>query len=713
MTRNTRGALVAAAVALATIAAALWFLRADDARGAVELDAAAVVRARTATELEPTITSPHAAADSSGARAEVQPAIESPAGRIGPTLVVARVTAAETGLPVPHVYITAWRENGTILATPQKIQTDEGGQAEIEVEPQVPLIVSAQGNGLDTSSANVAIPPLAAGERRAVSLTVLTREDLVVHGIVLRRDTREPIVNVTVETMPVRHSGPGPRATTGNDGHFRLSVRSFATASLRYEHPDFGMALSPARAGHEEASRALEILLEPCASIRTTIVAADGADTDGWSAVATTQPWAIEQPNGSWVSGPAELRWTANVDAGVALVARVPARAPIELEIRRGSRAIWHSREPIVLVPGEVRELECRTGEASIHGVVREADGTPAASVEMRVGPAREMTSKYIGTNDRHGTALTTTDEDGAYRFESLQPGAWLVGPAPSARDGIDARRDPAPIAQRVVLEPGGIGVRHDVTLVRGLVITGNVVMPDAKLAPLARVTATNNGGVTWTETITDQDGNFTVGPLIPGTWRLQAQGRDASPSDANDFAAGTEGIVLRLGAEARFTVRVRDDAGLALADALVSVGSSEGRGNVYSVQTDAQGLAHFGNLVAATYNVVATTNDGRYAAQREVVIVEGSTVEVQLVARAEGRARLRFEGPGESALVIVIADRMLVRYISLTRGAAVDVAGPVGDVELQLQVDGKRHDKKVVLGREPGHDIVFDGVWK
>lgn len=713
MTRSARGALLAAAVAVATILAALWFLRAEDARGAVDLVGAAGARPATASALEAAIDPRHEPAAPAAARVEATASDAAMPSATGPTLVLARVTAAETGLPIAHVFVTAWRENGTVLATPQEIETDESGLAEIEVEPRVPLVVSAQGDGRNTANANVSIPPLEPGERREVALAVLTREDLVVHGVVLRRDTREPIANVSVESVPTKRRGTSLRATTGNDGRFQIAVRSFATASLRYEHAEFGTALSPARAGHEDASRALEILLEPCASIRVTVIAVDGSDTTNWAAVATTPPWSIEQPNGSWVSRPIEVQWLGFVQGGAAVVAHLPAHAPLDIELRSGSRPVWHAREPIVLVPGEVREIACRTGEASIFGIVREADGSPAAGVEMRVGASTADSVSYVGANSRAGTALTTTDANGAYRFEGLEPGAWRVGPAPAKREDVDPRRDPAPVAQQVVLEPGGAGVRHDVTLVRGLVVAGSVVSADGKPAAGARVSATNNQGFTYAEAFADEGGSFTVGPLCAGTWRVHAIANGASPSEPIEVAAGAEDVVLRLSGEARFAVRVRDEAGNPLVAAMVSMGASNGQGLYTSMPTDAAGLADFGNLVADTYKIAVTTDDGRYAAQRDVLLAEGSSVEVPIVAAPGGRARLRFDGPGETALAIVIADRMLVRVFLLTRGAAVNIAGPLGEVEVQLQIGEKRHDRKVVLAREAGPEIVFDGGWK
>lgn len=716
MKTSTRGAWIAAACALLVVASAIWFVRADAAHEVAGPDALAPreVRGDDVAALVESARTGDASAPDAGPRTRAAGVATSAAPSAGPALLLARVTGIETGEPIAHVYVTAWRENGTILATPQEIETDESGLAELEVEHSVPLVVSAQGDGRNTSNARLDIAPLAPGERREVALSVLTREDLVVHGVVMRRDTREPIADVTVDTQPVRRSGPGPRAITANDGTFRIAVRSFATWSLRYEHAEYGTALSPARPGHEDASRRIEILLDPCATIRALVRAADGSDTTDWSAVASASPWSIEQPNGSWVAGPGEVRWTANVASdGIALVTRLPARAPIDLEIRRGSRAVWNSREPIVLAPGEVREIECRAGAAAIHGYVREIDGTPAPNVEMRVAPALAGSAAYVETRLRAGTALATTDAEGAYRFEGLEPGAWSVGPAPAQAGERDPLRDPAPIAQRVVLEAGGAGVRHDVVLVRGLVVAGRVEHADGRAARDAVVLASNDDDASTLDARCDADGAFVIGPLVRGPWKVHAYANGSSPSRPVVVQAGAEDVVLRLRAESRLAVVVRDEAGEPVGDAFVGIVPSGGLGEALMQQSDADGRAEFAGLQPDAYGIAASTHDGRYAAQPDVVLVQGVAREVALVLRPGGRASVRFDGPGNAAVVVVSDRGALVRTLSIVRGATADFVGPVGEVDVQLHVGGKTYARRVALAREPGVAIVFDGAWR
>ncbi|MCY2960082.1 MAG: carboxypeptidase-like regulatory domain-containing protein [Planctomycetota bacterium] len=709
-----RPILVLVVLVLIALAAWLAFERGPGAVALVPTPAPTSAQTALEGELAPAGSPVALPIDLAPVRIEAATAADAAAAVPGPTRILARVTAIETGEPLEHVFVTAWRDGGTILATPQEIETDEEGLAEIEVEPGVPLIVSAQGDGRNTATANVPIPALTPGERRSVALSILTREDLVVCGVVLRRDTREPIAGVGVEAVAMFRGGPAPRANTANDGTFRIAVRSFATASLRYKHPEFGTALSPARAGHEGPASALEILLEPSASIRALVDAAGGADTRGWTAVASTPPWTIEQPSGSWVSGPNEVSWIATVDGGgVVVLPRLPAHAPLGLTLRRGSTEVWHAREPIVLAPGEARSIEINMGGGGIHGVVREADGSPAAGVRLRA-VAAPANGSGEPADFENGTAITAHSEpDGAYRFDGLEPGGWLVGPAllPSGQE--DPRRDPAPTAVRVEFEHPDVDVRHDIVLVRGVAIAGRVVHADGRAGKGAWVAA--DARETWSVrgVWADADGSFVIGPLRKGPWAVRAIAAGGLASEPAVVDAGREDLVLTLVEQATLCVEVQDESGLPIADAPVTLVHADGRGDARTIPTDASGIATFLDMDPVAYHLAASTDDGRFGAGRDLVPAGSGVTRVVLVARPGGRARLRFDGPGDSGVALVVDRGLLVQTGSLVRGKVFEITGPLGDVELQVHVGGKRYDKRVALGREPGADIVFDGGWR
>ncbi len=715
MKRAQQRALAATSIVLvALVILAVWFLRAEPAVPEVESTFANAPHSVRPADLEigGRATRPTEAASST--RAEVQAAPADPSARNGPALVIARVTAIETGEPVAHVFVTAWRDAGTVLATPQEIETDESGTAEIEVEPDVGLIVSAQGDGRRTGTANLPIAALSRGERREVALAVCTQEDLVLHGVVLRRDTREPIAGVLVTGAPRRRNGLAPETKTANDGAFQLALRSFATISVRYEHPDYGTAVTLIAGLSDASTTAIEILLEPCAAVRAQIVSADGADTSEWIAVASTARTSIAQPSSAWAQDALVASWFAGVGSnGIALLERLPAHAPLALEIRRGSRTVWQSSSDVVLEPGEVREMQIRVGASAIVGVVREQSGEPASGVEIRAGPARDRAREFVMAPDRTLRASATTDSVGSYRLEGLAMGAWLVGPAPVPYRESDPRRDPTPIAERVVLDSADVDAQHDITLERGEVIAGRVERSDGSAANGARVQALFGPSAGSVDTFTNADGTFVIGPLSAGAWDLFAIATDGANSPAQRVESGSEGVKLVIGVPSTFSVRIVGEGGAPIPLATVSVVAADGKGDLISSPTDTRGFCELRTLASGVYNVSAVTPDGRFAAERDVVLAAGGSVAIELVAVIAGRARLRFDGPTDTALVLVFDSGLVVQTSVVTRGASLDIYGPVGTVEVHLHYGDKSDIKSVALARGSVPALVFDGNWR
>lgn len=715
MKSGQQRALVATSLALVVLVVlAIWFLRADPTARDVEPQFTGAAHSVPPVDLHAAERAPRTTEVAQSTREEVQRVPGDPLARPGPTLVIARVTSVETGEPVAHVYVTAWRDAGTVLATPQEIETDESGTVEIEVEPDVELIISAQGDGRLTGTANLPISALSVGETREVALAVRTQEDLVLHGVVLRRDTREPIAGVQVSGEPRRRNGPAPSTSTANDGAFRLAVRSYATISVRYEHADYGTAVTLIAGLGDSSTAALEVLLEPCAAVRAHVVAADGADTSEWSAVATTTRAALAQPSHSWMDGSEVARWFAGVGSnGIALLDRLPAHAPLALEIRRGSRTVWQSSGDLVLEPGEVREVHVRVGGSAIVGVVREQSGEPASGVEIRAGPAGDRAHEFVAAPDSARRATVTTDSSGAYRLEGLGPGAWMVGPAPIPSDESDPRRDPAPISERVVLESADADAQHDITLERGAVIAGRVEHSDGSAAHGARVQALfgTNAGIAGA--FANPDGTFVIGPLSAGAWDLFAIGFDSANSPVVRAETGSEGVKLVLRVPSTFSVRVVDESGAPVPFATVSVIAADGKGDVISSPTDARGFVELRTLATGVYNVAAVTPDGRFAAERDVALTAGGSVARELVPVPAGRARLRFEGPTDTAFVAVLERGLVLQVSVVTRGAWLEIAGPIGAVNIRIQYGDKSDTKSVSLARGSGPELVFDGNWR
>ncbi len=626
-----------------------------------------------------------------------------------PTLLLVRVTAVETDDPVEHIRINAWGEKTLLVLGSQALETDEEGFVEMEVEPGFALIVIAQGDGRTTGNAQVHIEALKPGESRSIALAIVTRPDLVLHGIVLQRDTREAISGVVVEPESLLPSGPIRGAVTGNDGRFQLALRSFAIAALRYEHPEFATALSPARAGHDRLETPLEILLDRAASIRVLVATKRGESTSAWTLTATAQAADLVQPGDGRDIGVAPLEWFARADTRLE---RLPPKVRLYVEIRDGARVAWRAAEPIVLSPGEERLLEGDVGFGSLSGFVREADDEPARNVEIAIVPAAlEGNRRILGSPPLD--VMTTSLDDGSYRFDEIPLGSWFVFPAGETGFSPHGRRTLVPLAERFEIRHDGDRVVHDIVLVRGLSIVGRVVDATGNGVVRAAVHGRHESILGNVEVLTAPDGSFELHPLSPGTWMLGAAAGGAFPVETVPVAAGAHDVVLTLDGGLRLIVEVHDELDAPVRDAIVNVHAADGSGSSYGYTTDASGTVIHTNFIPAAVHVAVTTPDGRFASMRDLVVVPGRETRLRLRVEHGGRARLRFDGPGASAHVLV-HDRQLVVYMgTIASGREIDITGPIGEVEVQLTVKGKLQERTIALEREPRTTVVFDGSWK
>jgi len=626
-----------------------------------------------------------------------------------PTLILVRVTAVETGDPVEHVRVNAWGVETLLVLGSQALETDEEGFVEMEVSPGFALLVNAQGDGRTIGNAQVRIDALQPGERRQIALSVATRPDRVVHGIVLRRDTREAIPGVVVEAESILLSDGGPRVVTGNDGAFQMELLSFVTAALRFDHPEFGTALSPVRANHDRPEDSIEILLDRAASIRVIVATTQSQGISSWILFANTQAAEVVQPSDAWDTRATPLEWSASV---ATRLEGLPAKAQLFVEIRDGTRVAWRSMEPIVLTPGEDRVIECSIGSGQLEGVVRDSEGNPARGIKIAIRIASLEGQRRILDAETFDVTTTSLD-DGSYRFESVPLGSWFVFPAHDSWASPHSNRTSVRLAERIEIQRDGERVVHDIVLIPGLWIAGRVVDANGNGIEGATVHGRHESILGTVQTRTLLGGAFWLAQLAPGTWTLSASAPRLSPVIDARFPAGTLDVMLTLGADTRVVVEVRDELDAPIHGATVNIHASDGKGSAYSYTTDASGTVIHADFVTTAVHVVATTSDGRFAALRDLAVVPGRDARATLRVERGGRARLRFDGPGTSALVLAL-DRSVCMYIgTVVNGREIDITGPIGEVDLQLHVNGKRHDRAIRLEREPQSTVVFDSGWK
>jgi len=168
-----------------------------------------------------------------------------------------------------------------------------------------------------------------------------------------------------------------------------------------------------------------------------------------------------------------------------------------------------------------------------LFGVLQTPDGRPAEGIEVHASSAMPRNEIHVtrpsGNGERYfwTTASDTvvTAADGRFRIGVVTPG--------SATLSIYPDKDFAPLSMELYDKRGDLGV---VKLQRGIVVKGRVADVDGK--PLADVQVE---AVTWApgteyeqaftrEAITDAQGNFVLGTLPPGEFRLEPKPHYESP---------------------------------------------------------------------------------------------------------------------------------------------------------------------------------------
>lgn len=197
----------------------------------------------------------------------------------------------------------------------------------------------------------------------------------------------------------------------------------------------------------------------------------------------------------------------------------------IEVDGRSGgmAREYWPDAaslpgaDVVTLAPRErVAGHDVQLGWAgTLDGTAHEAGGDPAVGVDVRLSVWDDGLGRYVGLDD--GEPNVQTDEDGHWRIASVTPGTYRVSAGPSATCGIG--------------KVEGVEVRAkqtttvDITMPLGASISGTIT--DHLGLPVqtgVEAHAWSEDGGEWRGVIgaeSDANGDYTLGPLAPGTYRV------------------------------------------------------------------------------------------------------------------------------------------------------------------------------------------------
>lgn len=497
-------------------------------------------------------------------------------------------------------------------------------------------------------------------------------------GTVVDAATHEPVADADVEAG-------GEHARTDGGGAFRIPK----LAAGRYKPTataigGYGETTESVRLGLGEHVSGLVIAIHPVAVVAGHIIA---------DAAAGPQPCGAGEGE-VWLSryGGVTFYIGRTLDDGQILLEGV---VPGTYEVKARCRH-WLSRAPypdVVVGDSDVDDLAWHVSpSARVAGRVRARSGEPIAGATVSLKAA-----------DSVSFGQAETGADGTFTADGLRPGAVTVGViadgflAPPA--AVATAASATPPSCEVVLDRGG-GIAGLVVDAQGQPLAGVRVAA----APVPDTTGLDGGGGR-----SDRTGAFTIGPLLPGAYRVQV---DAENDDVFATSPAVDVTVAQnASAEVRLVAtvpggalegRVVDGRGAPVTDAYVTalLEAIDDDGHAWRPHytwtspkrlVGADGSFHVGTLAPGMYSVRAARPGGGEATVAHLALGARATVVIQPTGLLAGVV-VSASGAPVTDVVVTATDRVrdLAREerVYFTGGAFALRDLPAGDYKLTVNND-------------------------
>ena len=305
--------------------------------------------------------------------------------------------------------------------------------------------------------------------------------------------------------------------------------------------------------------------------------------------------------------------------AGSASWTRAPARGG---EASSHTSAGAERPEPRAVAECKLTGTLCDQHGRALQGLELELRECPTAGDRACWGDA------LAGLSASESLATVAGGADGSFAFVDVPEGGWALFVRGSHE---------VPQAVYFFRIAADQRARHlPLVLARGLRLRGRVLGPGGEPVTGAQLVAAGLDASFHQRARSSDDGTFTLGPLLEGRYRLEANGAEHHGTATGVVFAGEE-VEVQLEPGGVLDVCIRDEVGLPVTVQLLLQGAT--------TRTAAGSRIRLARLTPGLHELLARTTDGRMAVQRLLVEPGVAPVPMYVVVRPACELQLRLAG--------------------------------------------------------------------
>jgi hypothetical protein len=423
---------------------------------------------------------------------------------------------------------------------------------------------------------------------------------------------------------------------------------------------------------------------------------------------------------------------------GEAVFTGLPSGVPFDAELWTEQRLILRDPPPTVFEPGKESAKEWRLGSGcTVSGRVVDDAEKPVSGQTLWLtqqgvfASHSDLRASLDWGNEDRASHLATTDGDGRFWIEDVSPGRWWLGVAPqpfrwSHSDPIDVEAI-APVAEAFQVDADRRTLEIVLRVHRGLFIRGRTVDPDGNpvLAGISAMSTASGSNFEAFGSADSETGEFEIGPLEPGEYRLHATpypvselrarrgepGTPLAPNESLTVLAGSVDVVISFepGGSIRAKAR-RADTGADVPARFQLAPTEHPERCHYMGVGGPIDSAHFMSLTPGSYFVSAVTPDGRVGCVRDLLLGAGQRMnDVDVRVEPGAHLKLRYVGTNdEFAQVTILSGGVVFGGDGIEKGTTSTFVAPAGKVKVRWQAGSEHLEEEVDLEVGETRELVW-----